>query len=263
MSTPNTAKNIMSCFLEKVSGLLNFTFRLLASICILLSAASCIEDPEEIIGPQKGYVVGQVVDTQGNPLDKVDIVVNNSQFYNNNILGQTNTDGNYKLEVEPGSWYVRATIDVHYDNQTYTLDLHPENSQAFAGSEGAVRNFQWKLSGARPTDFGASGYYGGSIEIVGGGNFADVDGVELRLKPIATLIDGSTGQDITMNPQGYVLEDVPLGKYEISAWYQAENRPLQIRIRNKDQEYSSKVTGSFEPVYPGATENYQLTVEVE
>lgn len=231
--------------------------------CFLLALISCTEDTDDPIGPEKGYVAGKVANTQGNPLEGVDIVVNNSQFYNNNILGQTDDDGNYKLEVEPGSWYVRATIDVQYDNRTYTLDLDPDNSKGFAGTEGAVRNFQWKLTGARPTDFGASGYYGGSIEIVGGGAFADVDGVELTLKPVAPLIDGSTGQTVTQNPEGYVLEDVPIGRYEISARYIPENRPMRIRIRNKEQEFSAAVTDSFEPAYPGATGNYKITVEVE
>lgn len=263
MISPKTSQTIISCFPEKALKFFNIKSCYLAGACLLLFAAGCIEDPVEPVGQEKGYVMGQVVNTQGNPLENVDIVVNNSQYYNHNILGQTGTDGNYKLAVEPGSWYVRATIDVPYDNQTYTLDLHPDNSKGFAGTEGAVRNFQWKLSGARPTDFGASGYYGGSVEIVGGGDFADVEGVELTLKPIAPLIDGSTGQDITMNPEGYVLEDVPIGKYEISARCEPDDRPLQIRIRNKDQEYSSYASGSFEPVYPGATENYKITVEVK
>ncbi len=263
MNTQTTKKTFISSFQEAALRSLNLTSYFMKGACILLLAAGCAEDPVEPSEQEKGYVSGQIVDTKGSPMANVDVVVNNSQYYNNNILGQTGSDGQYKLAVEAGSWYVRATIDVQYDNQTYTLDLHPENSDGFAGTEGAVRNFQWKLSGARPTDFGASGYYGGAIEIVGGGDFADVDGVELTLKPIAALIDGSAGQDITMNPEGYVLQDVPIGKYEISARYEPENRPLQIRIRNKDQEYSSKASGSFEPVYPGATENYKITVEVE
>ncbi len=234
-----------------------------ASICILLIFMGCTEDDEIPTGPEKGHVSGKVVNTQGNALEGVDMVVNNSQFYNDNILGQTDANGNYKLEVTPGSWYVRATIDVPYDNQTYTLDLDPDNSKAFAGTEGAVRNFHWKLTGARPTDFGASGYYGGSVEIVGGWDFYDVEGVELTLTPIAPLIDGSNGQTITRNPDRDVLEDVPIGRYEISARYVPENRPMQIRIRNKDQAYASTVVGSFEPAYPGATENYKITVEVE
>ncbi|AHM58715.1 hypothetical protein D770_02215 [Flammeovirgaceae bacterium 311] len=263
MDTQLNNKKIISFLQEKAMRFLSLKSRYMAGASVLLLAAGCTEDPVEPHEQQTGFVTGHVINTVGAPLANVDIVVNNSQYYNNNILGQTDTNGKYRLAIEPGSWYVRATIDVQYDNQTYTLDLHPENSNGFAGSEGAVRNFQWKLSGTRPTDFGASGFYGGAIEIVGGGEFADVDGVKLSLKPIAALIDGSTGRDITKNPEGYVLQDVPIGKYEISAWYEPENRPLQIRIRNKDQAYSSKISGSFEPVYPGATENYKITVEVK
>lgn len=104
--------------------------------------------------PQKGYASGKVTDTEGKPLANADIVVNNSQFYNSNILGRTNAKGEYRLELTPGSWYVRGTVTVKYDNKTYVLDLHPDKEGGFAGTEGTVCNLQWKLTGAKPTEFG-------------------------------------------------------------------------------------------------------------
>ncbi|QMU26706.1 hypothetical protein [Adhaeribacter radiodurans] len=59
------------------------------------------------------------------------------------------------------------------------------------------------------------------------------------------------------------MYDAPLGKYKISARYVPENRPLQIRLRNKGQNFATSVTSSFDPAYPGATGSYSLAVEVQ
>lgn len=240
-------------------------FLLMVCITLLGVSTSCTEDEDinDPSAPVQGFATGRVVDTQGNPIAGADIVLNNTQFYNHNILGQTDAEGFYQLELTPGSWYVRATIEVPYDNRTYILDLHPETDGAFAGTEGAVRNFHWKLSGPKPTEFGGGGFYGGSVEIMGSLNFFDVEGVALTLEPVAALIDGSIGQTVQLNPEGNILEDVPLGKYKISARYVPENRPMKIRIRNKNQAFSDTVTDSFEPAYAGATGSYKITVEVE
>ncbi len=118
-----------------------------------LNAACTSPDPEvEPVpnAPEKGYATGKAVDTQGKPLADVEIVVNNTQFYNSNIVGRTDSKGEYKLQLTPGSWYVRGTVKVKYDNRTYVLDLHPETDGAFAGTEGAVRNLRWKLPAQSP-----------------------------------------------------------------------------------------------------------------
>ncbi|MDQ4140169.1 MAG: hypothetical protein M3142_06555, partial [Bacteroidota bacterium] len=183
---------------------------------------------------------------------------------NQNILGTTDANGNYKIALTPGSWYVRGTAVLSFDNKTYILDLQPETVGAFAGTEGAIRNLNLKISGAKTPEFGMGGYYGGSVEIYAyGGEFFDSDGVELTLEPVGTLIDGSVGNKIIRNPEGDILYDAPLGKYKISARYVPENRPLQIRMRNKGQGFNSSVTSSFDPAYPGATGSYGLSVEVK
>jgi hypothetical protein len=238
----------------------------------LLCFTSCTEPhkddpqpkPHDNTKPQKGYATGKAVDTQGNPLPNASIVVNNSQIYNYNILGTTDANGNYKLALTPGSWYVRGTTTLEFDNKTYILDLQPETEGAFAGTEGAVRNLRMKISGPKTPEFGMSGYYGGSVEIYAyGGEFFDSDGVELTLEPVGALIDGSTGNKIIQNPEGDILYDAPLGKYKISAHYVPENKPLKIRLRNKGQDFGSSVISSFDPAYPGATGSYGLSVQVQ
>ncbi|QMU26705.1 peptidase associated/transthyretin-like domain-containing protein [Adhaeribacter radiodurans] len=132
----------------------------------LFSYTSCTEkdDPQPQLNdtsqPQKGYVIGKAIDTKGKPLANAAIVVNNSQFYNHNILGTTDANGTYKIALTPGSWYVRGTVVIPFDSKTYILDLQPETEGAFAGTEGAIRNLHLKISGAKTPEFGMGGYYG-------------------------------------------------------------------------------------------------------
>jgi hypothetical protein len=212
--------------------------------------------------PEKGYATGKAVDTQGKPLANVEIVANNTQLYNSNIVGRTNSKGEYKLQLTPGSWYVRGTVQVQYDNRTYVLDLHPETVGAFAGTEGAVRNLRWKLTGAKPTEFGATGHYGGLVEVYGD-NIFDTDQVELTLEPVGALIDGSTGQKIVRRLEGGSIgqmEDIPLGRYRITARHLSKGKAVKVRVRNEGA-YGDDVTSSFEPAYEGATGRYKLTLE--
>jgi hypothetical protein len=236
----------------------------LIAIVNLFLIASC-EEPAD--GPnetasEKGFVTGKVVDTKGKPIPNVSIVVNNTQYYNSNLLGNTDSNGKYKVRLTPGSWYVRGTIDVNYENQNYTFDLDPLEDGAFAGTEGAVKDLVWKLTGSRPTQFGAPGFYGGNVEIYGYDDFFDTDGVELTLEPVTPLADGSTGQRLVKNPEGSVYSDIPVGKYKIKARYVAENKLMEIRVRNKGQEFENEVTSLFEPSYPGAKGSYKIDVEV-
>jgi hypothetical protein len=230
-----------------------------------LSTACTTSEPEVDpvpSGPEKGYATGKVVDTQGKPLADVEIVVNNTQFYNSNIVGRTDSKGEYKLQLTPGSWYVRGTVKVQYDSRTYVLDLHPETDGAFAGTEGAVRNLRWKLTGAKPTEFGATGYYGGLVEVYGD-NIFDTDQVELTLEPVGKLIDGSTGQKIVRRLEGGSIgdtDDIPMGRYRITARHLSKGKAVKVRVRNEG-EYGDEVTTSFEPAYEGATGRYKITLE--
>ncbi len=235
----------------------------------LLSLLACTTPANEEIPtdpgkPQKGVVSGRVLDTNGKPLANADIIINNSQFYNNNILGKTDANGRYSLSVTPGSWYVRGTVNVRFDNKNYTLDLFPETTGAFAGIKGVVRNLRWKLSGEKPKEFGMAGYYGGSLEVYGAiGDFFDTDNVEFTFEPVGALIDGSMGKTLIIKTNTQNAQDIPLGKYTITARYLATNQKMVLRQRNASQSYRNSVTASFDPTYAGATGSYQLTLEVK
>lgn len=230
-------------------------------LCLILSLFACTGPAHDEIEPgsaQKGTVSGRSTDAAGKPLANATIVINNTQFYNHNILGQTDANGNYRLAVTPGSWYVRGTTQVRFDNKTYVLDLHPDSDAAFAGAEGAVRNLSLKIAGERTGQFGNGGYYGGQVEVFAWG--LPTDQITLMLQPMGTLLDGSMGKTLTAKlHQGY-LDDVPLGKYTVTA--RLGGQPLLVRIRNADQAYAKSVTASFDPAYAGAEGRYKLNVEV-
>src|SRR4029077_186138 len=115
---------------------------------------------------------------------------------------------------------------------TYCLDLGPTGStDTFSSSDGAVRNFHWKLTGQRPglsdtTQF--SSFYGAGLSVADDtGNFVLNDKyIEVTLVPSGPLVDGSAGSTLTL-PGGdwnsYVIGDIPLGRYALSADYAPPN----------------------------------------
>lgn len=242
---------------------------LLPALSTFFILSSCITPTNDEVlpdtgKPQKGVVSGRALDPNGKPLANADITVNHTQFHNHNILGKTDANGRYNLSVTAGSWYVRGTVNVRFDNKTYTLDLFPETLGAFAGTEGAVRNLRWKLSGEKPREFGMSGYYGGSLDVYGSiGEFFDTDNVEFTLEPVGPLIDGSTGKTLKVKADALSAKDIPLGRYAITARYLPDNQQMVLRKRNANQTYQSVVTTSFDPAYAGAAGSYQLALEVK
>jgi hypothetical protein len=231
------------------------------ALLALLSFLSCITPGTENVDPdkpRKGTVSGLATDATGKPLPQAAIVINNTQYYNHNILGQTDAHGKYSLTLTPGSWYVRGTTKIRFDNKNYVLDLHPDTDEAFAGTEGAVRNLSLKIAGERTGQFGNNGYYGGQVEVFTWG--LDAAQITVTLQPVGPLLDGSVGSPLVSRLNQTYIDDVPLGKYTLTA--RLGNRPLRVRIRNTGQEYANAVTASFDPAYPGAEGRYKLNLEV-
>ncbi|WP_223635275.1 carboxypeptidase-like regulatory domain-containing protein [Corallococcus sp. EGB] len=210
---------------------------------------------------QGGALSGKVVDTRGQPLAGAIITADNTQFYDSNVQATSGSDGTYRMDVSRpiGTWHASAVVKRQYNGKDYTFDLDPSDDNVFAGNEGAVRNFAWKLTGKRPDD---QGNYGGLV-VVYVDQFTDPadpsspitnEDIELTLTPSGPLVDGSTGQPLTQKlvrtPDGDAVTDVPVGRYTFSARYvQAGKapRPMQVRIRDTGQ-YANSVTADFESV---------------
>lgn len=240
------------------------------SICGLVAACllqlSACKKTDHDLGPEglAGYATGRAVDSQGNPIKGAEIVANNTGAYSNNIVGYTDDEGSYKLKLPNttlvGSFYIRGTITVKYDGINFTLPLFTEEDGAFSPEEGAVKNLRLKISGERTGNFGDEGYYGGVAEVSNWTQEVELSDVELTFKPIGPLIDGSTGKTIVTKLDRYYVEDVPIGKYTITARQASTQRQLAIRIRD-GQKYTESINATFKPVYDHA-ERFNLLLDI-
>ncbi|RFS17550.1 carboxypeptidase-like regulatory domain-containing protein [Emticicia sp. C21] len=242
-------------------------FLLILLQALLLTACTKTEEPLPDIStntsPEKGVIKGRITDSQGNPMANAQVVIEHTVYYASYVYATSDANGYYKTNVPNGSWKASVQIQRNYQGQTYKFNLHPDNAEPFAGNTGAVRNFSWKLSGAKPE----GGFYGSYVAVYPepGAAFLMED-VELTLTPEGPLADGTTGKTITKSLTDIGggedgIKDVPLGKYIIAARNKANSQLLQIRIRNTGT-YNNKVTGIFKSGYTGST-SYQIVVQVK
>ncbi|AHM60555.1 hypothetical protein D770_11490 [Flammeovirgaceae bacterium 311] len=220
-----------------------------------LTACEREEINENDSASTEGFATGKVTDTHGRPFPGVEVIVDNLYLYDANALGTTNDKGEYKIELGFGTFRAYARYMKQYNGKEYALELHPETDEGFT-QEGAVRNFQWKLTGKKPGT--SSGYYGGLIEINKGVNsqIYDTENIEFTLTPVGPLIDGSEGEVIIRKPGQPATEsyskllDLPIGKYNISAVYKGASEELPIKLKNfenQNSEYVSNLVIDFEP----------------
>ena len=201
-----------------------------------------------------GIVTGTVVDTRGQPLAGVKVIADNTLFYNTNVIGYTDARGHYKLDVSGvvGTWHMTAHLAREFNGQTFDLYLHPNSDAPFAGTERAVRNFEWRLTGPRADGLGS---YGGNIQFIidqqGWATNAHQTDVEFTLTPVGPLIDGSAGKTLTVraNYDWYTVRDLPIGQYKITARYAPDGqapRPMVLRWYGQGN-YVDTLT----PTWPG------------
>ncbi len=213
---------------------------------------------------QKGIVKGVVKYADGNPIVNVKVVIENTIIYASYVYATTNAKGEYSTSVPIGSWKASVQIEKEFLGKKYKYDLHPDNPNAFAGFDGAVRNFTRKISGAKPD----GGYYGSPVKAYSDLlSFINMPDVELTLTPDGVLIDGRPGAVIKkrlvdVGGGEYGIDDVPVGKYTITAKNIATNRNLEIRIRNTG-DYANSVTGIFNSDFYLPSFLYHIVTEVK
>ncbi|GGH21126.1 carboxypeptidase regulatory-like domain-containing protein [Sphingobacterium alkalisoli] len=204
--------------------------------------------PEDI-----GKVSGTVKDQSGIPIQQVQIVVDNSVFFNSNISTKTGSNGTYSLALpKTGAWYAFAIHRIPFNGKTYQCYLHPDDPTGF-GSEGAIRNFTWKLTGQKAQPL--TGHYGGTITVDHfPGVYLDTEDIQFTLIPEGNLIDGSPGQTlIRYATDGIQVLDVPIGRYKMSARYGEES--LKLRRWNSEDVFVKELILDFEPQIDAQCDN--------
>ncbi|MDI2132676.1 carboxypeptidase-like regulatory domain-containing protein [Yinghuangia seranimata] len=208
---------------------------------------------------EKGVVKGHVSDGLGNPVKGAKVVVDNQLLYDSNMVLVTDDRGDYRAEMPPmaATYAVTASFDKTYNGTKYTFRLAAQNPDPFAGNEGAVRDFTWKLSG--PQEDLPDAFYGGSVLFYlnptnpADGGYADSTNVQFTLTPVGTLADGSTGKTVTRKAEstgdGFGVRDIPVGRYKITASYLngpgGRPQPVKLQIRNSGQAPVAELTADF------------------
>ncbi len=238
---------------------------------MVITAANCTKSPADVVknenyeGVEAGLLKGRVTDAQGKPLAGVKVYAGHTAYYNTNVVAVTNADGYYKMDINNpgGTWTVHAEVERQYNGVGYTFYVYADNADPVSGTAGAVRKLTWKLSGPIPGlsngKYGAKvAYYDNSPVYIRG------EEIEFTLTPDGPLVDGSAGQVITGfataqfsmegTAVGSGLDDVPLGRYRVSARYipQNEGTPKKLGIRLRDMgDYADEVTINFEEISVG------------
>jgi len=174
--------------------------KLSLALILFYSCQACGDEDTGVdpVGSEEGYATGKVTDTNGNPIAGASISIDNTMFYNSNIITMTNTNGTYKEKLATvGTYNVTATLTKELNGKLYTLDLHPEKYEIMSNA-GGVRNFQLKLTGRKADGLG---YYGATVGINAavGSYIYDSENIEFTLEPVGKLIDGSTGKTLVMS----------------------------------------------------------------
>jgi hypothetical protein len=194
-----------------------------ALLCLCLNACATTESVD-LPTPEKGRVSGKVTDGQGKPLSGVKITAEHTLWHATYVFGVTDNDGNYTIElpeIPAGMWTVSAKITKSAYDKEYLFDLDGDKT-AFTQDETVVRDFTWKIKGARPnSDY----FYGAHLDIYTlFGTDAPLDKIKIIFTPIEPLlIDGSPAvpiEGVVENIAGtFMVKDIPIGKYTVKAVY--------------------------------------------
>ena len=208
----------------------------------------------------KGFVTGRVTDEKGHPLSNVTIYAGHTVWYNANVIGTTDADGKYKLNISdrPGTYLIHGEMKRSHNSVDYKFQLYPDETAPVSSTEGGVRNITWK----KPVDVTATEWdgVGGFVDFMqefGSEDYWSFEDVELTLVPVGQLADGSTGHTIVAHAVNFTnvfgiyshtgFANVPIGRYKISARYAPANgRAVNLLLTLQDKvNYAKEITADF------------------
>jgi hypothetical protein len=208
--------------------------------------------------PPSASVSGKIVDASSAPLPGVTVTLEHTVWYDSYVSVVTNNKGEYATQLPDkpeGTWTAKAQLERSAYGQTYKFDLDPSSASPVDKTKSAVRNFTWKLSGARP---GNNGYYGAHVDLYAFGTDADMTKIKLVFTPVeSTLIDGSAAKPIERMVEDvagtFMAKDIPIGKYNVKAVYPGKTLLLDNRHSSGNPSVTKEVVfGKYG--YPGETE---------
>ncbi|THF70910.1 hypothetical protein E7T06_04950 [Deinococcus sp. Arct2-2] len=187
------------------------------------------------------YVMtGVVRDEKGKPLAGVEVFADHTAFYNMNALGKTDAQGRYRIALahQPGTWNAGAYLRGEVGRQLFEVRLSPDDDTPFDGSKGAVRNFTYKASDA-PGGKVYTSIAHSNVEL-------DYDSLEFTFTPDGPNATGSTRPFTRKFVVGSGVQNVPLGRYRVSATQVLNGVRQQLLLSSRLQkEASTNVRAAF------------------
>ncbi|HYE17151.1 MAG TPA: hypothetical protein VEA69_01840 [Tepidisphaeraceae bacterium] len=197
-----------------------------------------------------GRVVGTLADARGGPLSNVTVRVRGFTRGGDAVDKTFEVKGpakGYEFELPDGTYSTpEAVVTAEYHNRTLVFPLAPADGatewlEARDAKAGLVRDFVWRISGARPAGVGnpldPTGYWGSAVVFDLGGDFGDTANFEVTLKPDGPLVDGSEGGPLTFvrripwrRHEDHFLLDIPTGRYTATAKLLYGNRPKALKL---------------------------------
>lgn len=260
--------------------------------CLLLLVVGCSRPTE----PGPGVLSGTVVDQAGRPAEGLALKLSCGTSAGTVAFYQAETarDGGYGVRAEDCQEEVEGRLRIEYRGEEWLLRLHPTDGTTYEteSTEGAVEDFQWRISGPMPEGDPEDprDYYGGHAHVLYVEDasrerkpmpFPEGSVVRFVWRPLEPLLDASQGEVLrfartvgAINSGKYrystadllhegpieqsdVLHDIPAGVYEVSATLAGPNgKTLPLRLATlTDQGYRERVQVEFRPAHPYQMEN--------
>ncbi|WP_019587837.1 carboxypeptidase-like regulatory domain-containing protein [Deinococcus apachensis] len=180
------------------------------------------------------HMTGAVKNSQGKPLAGARVGADNTVLDGSEVWTTTDAQGRYDLDLSKmpilNAWTAVAHIVVKYGGEQQTLTPEVDDTAAFLGKDGAIRNFTLKITGKTPN----GGYYGAlfsaHLGLSEAGEMPEYGDVEFTLTPAGPLIDGSKGQPIRVR-QAQLPFEVPQGRYKVTARSLSGKGPIWLKAR--------------------------------
>jgi hypothetical protein len=228
------------------------TVTVATSLGLLIALAACDRDATSSAPPPPGAkpfrLIGKLADERGNPLSNVTVSIFGFSEKGEAVNRQVFVAGparEYDMELPEGKYATpMARVGVEYNDRWYELPLAAadgtrEWTEQKDSRRGLVRDFVWRISGPIPggQTNAPAGYWGGSVHFDKAGELGDFATIDIVLKPVGPLIDGSEGKPLAFTrripwekPDDHYLIDIPIGKYTASARQAFGTKPKPLRL---------------------------------